>query len=419
MARVLVVGSGGREHALVHALALEGVDVLCAPGSAGISLSATCFSVAATDAHALAELAVGESVDCVVIGPEAAVEAGVPDLIRARGVPVFGPETAAGRLETSKIFSKEFMREFRIPTARFEVVDSVVTTLTAAQRFSPPYVLKADGLAAGKGVYICPSIAELKEAAVALFDKQVLGESGRRALLEEHFRGFELSVLVVTNGEGYEVLPLAQDHKRLLDEDMGPNTGGMGTVAPITVPETLMARIHREVLSPSIQGLKTRGMLYRGVLFVGVMVTDAGPQVLEYNVRFGDPETQVVLPLLDGKWSEVFIQVARGECPLLQWRSEAAACVVVASPGYPDQPEKGVVIVGLEKAGPEGAYWLHAGTQFTSRQEWTASGGRVLNAVAVASDVKGALGKSYGLIEGVHFEGMQYRKDIGKGVGGR
>lgn len=352
--------------------------------------------------------------DCVVIGPEVPLAEGLADDLRQRGLSVFGPSGVAAQLEASKIFAKKFMEEAKVPTAKYTIVSSVEATLAAAGSTSPPYVLKADGLAAGKGVFICKTKDELRAAAHAIFVEKTLGAAGEQAMLEEFQPGYELSYLILTDGKTYQSLPLAQDHKRLLDGDEGPNTGGMGTVAPLQIAPDLHEQIHRDILRPTVALLEKRGMLFRGVVFLGLMMTEKGPMVLEYNVRFGDPETQVLLPLLDGDWADVFSEVAHGRVPSLQWKKQtAAACVVLAAEGYPDHPKKGVAIEGELKSSSLESYFLHAGTQKVGNQQLTVNGGRVLNAMGVGHDIKQALARAYAQAERAYWPGRQMRKDIG------
>lgn len=412
--RFLVLGQGGREHALVRALKYSPsvTEVHASPGSEGISEEALCHKVDWTDGKAVEQFVKKYQFDCVVVGPENYLVAGVADQLRALGVDVVGPSGVAAQLEGSKIFSKEFMVRAGVPTAAYEVVDTVADTLRAAQKFTPPYVLKADGLAAGKGVFLCATIPELKAAAEALFEQKTLGEAGRKALLEQYQEGYELSYLVLTNGSEYQALPVAQDHKRLRDNDEGPNTGGMGVVGPMTVDAGLRARIEESIVRPSVRNLQGSGLLYRGVLYIGVMVTPSGPTVLEYNVRFGDPEAQVIMPLLDGDWGFTFAKLAKGELAELKWKNLQMACVVLASPGYPDAPEKGVAIEGDLGYQSSSSYFLHAGTSKNAGQ-WVCNGGRVLNSVGLGSSRAEALKAAYAQAKHVSWRGMQMRKDIG------
>lgn len=414
--RFLVLGSGGREHAIVRALknSLSVSEVHASPGSRGISADAICHKVDLTDEKALTSFLKKYSYDCVVVGPETYLAAGVSDVIRAAGVPVVGPSQVAAQLEASKIFCKKFMLEAGVPTAHFEVVESVQATLDLAPQFTPPYVLKADGLAAGKGVVICKNIEELRAAAEDFFDKKVFGIAGSKALLEQFQPGYEISYLILTNGTDYQSLPLAQDHKRLGDGDTGLNTGGMGTVAPYKIDQKLQEQIRELVLEPSVKHLGGSGMLYRGVLFIGLMITPAGPQVLEYNVRFGDPETQSILPLLDGDWGVVFKALSEGTMMPLKWKPLNVACVVMAAPGYPETVEKDVVIEGDLNAQSASSYFLHAGTDKNHDGKWVTSGGRVLNAIGIGSSPQEAIRQAYAQSEKVRWRGLQKRTDIGK-----
>jgi len=328
-------------------------------------------------------------------------------------VQVVGPSQIAAQLEGSKVFAKEFMVNAGVPTAAFEVVEDVAGTLKAAAAFTPPYVLKADGLAAGKGVFLCDTLAELKEAAESLFEKKTLGAAGNKALLEQYQDGFEISYLVLTNGVRSEAMPLAQDHKRLRDDDVGPNTGGMGVVAPLSIDPALREKIETTIVQPTIRHLQGSGLLYRGVLYIGVMVTASGPTVLEFNVRFGDPEAQVIMPLLDGDWGYVFTQLANGELVPMKWKNLHMACVVQAAPGYPDTPEKGVVLEGDVGYQDSSSYFLHAGTAKSPLGQWITNGGRVLNAVGMGSSLKEAIHSAYKQAKHVTWKNMQMRKDIG------
>lgn len=418
--RVLVIGQGGREHALVKALksSLSVSEVHCAPGSAGMASDALCHSLEKTDGARVIELCRRLSFDLVVIGPEVPLAEGLSDELRREGVVVFGPSQAAARLEASKIFSKHFMVRAGIPTAKFCEVSSVDETLRSADQFTPPYVLKADGLAAGKGVFICADREELGRASRSLFEQRALGGAGDRAILEQHQPGWELSYLILTNGEEFEALPLAQDHKRLMDGNDGPNTGGMGTVAPLKINGELDKQIREKVLAPSVATLKSMGLLYRGVLFVGLMITKEGPTVLEFNVRFGDPETQVILPLLDGDWGQVMLAVAKGEMPRLNWHPLHLACVVLAAEGYPEQSKTGVPIQGEIGFQTASSYFLHAGTKKSPEGHWLTGGGRVLNAVGLGSSRSEALQNAYRQAAKVSWPGLQMRSDIGQGEAG-
>lgn len=360
-------------------------------------------------------IAKANDVELVVIGPDNPVAEGLADALRETGLPVFGPSRAAAQLEASKVFAKRFMVAAGIPTARYHEVNSVASTLEAAKEYAAPYVLKADGLAAGKGVFVCKNLQELEASARDVFDKKVFAKAGDVALLEEFSPGYEISCLVLTNGETWEPLVLAADHKRLKEDDQGPNTGGMGAVAPYWIDLALQKRIDAEVLSPTFKRMKEMNLFYRGVLYVGLMITNEGPSVLEFNARFGDPEAQVVLPLLDGDWGQAFKDVAQGRVPLLKWKNSAAACVVLAAEGYPEAPKKGVRIQGDLVKDSDDTYFLHAGT---ARKDgaWTTDGGRVLNAVGLGRDVRAAVAKAYEQAERAQWPGRQMRTDIGARV---
>jgi phosphoribosylamine--glycine ligase len=412
--KVLVLGSGGREHALVKALkaAPSVSEVHAAPGSDGMKAMAVVHGVALSQKEELARLHESFAFDLVVIGPDQALADGLSDFFRDLGVPVFGPSREGARLEWSKSFAKDFMRSAGLPAARDKIVTSVEEVKEAMAEFPSPWVLKADGLALGKGVYICASPQELSLAAEEIFVQKKFGESGRAAVLEEFKPGWELSVHVLTDGKDYQIFPYAQDHKRLLDENKGPNTGGMGTVAPVPVDPELHRKIEKLVVAPAVAEIGRRGIFYRGVLFIGLMIHKGEPVVLEFNARFGDPEAQVFLPLLDGDWGEVFLSVAEGRCPRLKWKNLAATCVVMAAPGYPEAPRKGVAIRG-DLSGDSQRYFLHAGTR-QAGQGFVTSGGRVLNAVGLGADLSMARANAYGLTDQVTWDGVVMRSDIGR-----
>ncbi len=412
--KVLVLGQGGREHAIVRELrkskAVTALHVL--PGNSGMTQEAVCHLTSDVTEARIAKLLTQEAFDLVVIGPEAYLANGVSDFIRSQGVPVFGPSLEASNLESSKIFAKQFMEAEGIPTARARVVESVAEVMEALGEFEPPYILKADGLAAGKGVFICRDREELLSAARSIFEENSLGEAGRRALLEAHLKGIEVSVMgLVSQGE-WQSLPIAQDFKRLKEKDQGPNTGGMGALAPIHLDSTLNDIMRRDIIQPTLRGIESRGMLYRGVLYIGIMVTPSGPQVLEYNVRFGDPEAQVLLPLVHGDWAEIFAGVAKGTLPEVKIKNQLhTACVVLAAPGYPSHPQKGVCIKGDPWSQSEHSYFLHAGT-YRDHDQWVTAGGRVLNAIGVGATRNEAISRAYEQAQKVSWEGLQFRRDI-------
>lgn len=435
--RVLVIGQGGREHAIVRQIAqnssIETVYVV--PGSDGIAgtpkVECVSLSLDPSGFSAFAAFAKEHRIDLVVIGPEQPLADGLADFARAAGLRVFGPSREGARLEASKIHAKELMKASGVRTARSFVVKTVAETLAAAAVFRPPYVLKADGLAAGKGVFIEKTLEGLKSAAHFLFEEKGLGVAGESALLEEFSPGEELSFLVLTNGKGFISMPVARDHKRLLDDDEGPNTGGMGVVAPIPMEDGLLEKIERDVVAPVIREIEKRGFLFRGVLYFGLMLTPEGPSVLEFNTRFGDPEAQVLMTLLDENagpsWVNVLTEIADGKLPVAIWsETRSVACLVLAAEGYPDQPKKGVAISGLDFNGElkamttresEASYVIHAGTKRGPSGGFVTNGGRVLNVVAYSDrGLQTVLQLAYAAAEKILWTGRQIRRDIGRSV---
>jgi len=414
---ILVIGSGGREHAVVKALSESPSlpKIYCAPGNAGIASQATLLKLDVKKHDEVSKVCAENKIDLVFIGPEDPLVDGLADSLRDNGILVFGPSKAAARLEGSKIFAKEFMKKAGVPTAKAVTVSTVEATMKSAQNFSAPYILKADGLAAGKGVFICKTEAELRLAAQHLFELKSLGRAGETALLEQNLPGYELSFLLLTDGESFSALPLAQDHKRLLNEDKGPNTGGMGTVAPMKISEELYQKIISKVVEPSVRQIKKENFIFRGVLFIGVMVVDNEPYVLEYNVRFGDPETQVILPLIENDLAQVLYDVSNCQLQPLKFSHKTAFCIVNAAEGYPDKPKRNVPVrlPDLKNDSYLSSYILHAGTALDERGHLVSNGGRVLNIVAVADSREQARENAYKLNELVEMQGRQFRSDIG------
>jgi phosphoribosylamine---glycine ligase len=411
--KILVVGSGGREHALVWRLAKGGHTVIAAPGNPGIAELAACHDVKVMDLDGQVALAVREQVDLVVVGPEAPLVAGLADRLRAAGVLTFGPGVQGAQLEGSKVFTKELFARHGIPTAAFAACATLAEAEAAIAKLGGDVVVKADGLAAGKGVYVCDSADEAVAAARALLEERKLGEAGARIVIEQKIRGREVSILALTDGTHLEVLAPAEDHKTIYDGDRGPNTGGMGTVSPAWVSDELLARIHREVLVPTVKGLAAEGIDYRGVLYAGLMIDDAGtPWTLEYNCRFGDPETQPVMMRLEGDLGAVLAGAAAGQMPTgaLTWDRRAAVCVVLAAANYPETPRSGDVITGAVDS--DDVVVFHAGTAKKDGKLVTA-GGRVLGVTALGDGVEGARARAYDAVSRIHFDGMQLRRDIG------
>ena len=415
MMNILVLGKGGREHALVRALinSPQVNQVFVFPGRVGFEPQSTCFLNQSLEKNTLKKLIEEKNLKLVVIGPEKELADGWSDFFRSLNVLVFGPSQEAAQLESSKLFAKRFMASAGVLTSEFEEINSVEKAVTTCARFDFPVVLKVDGLAAGKGVFICHNKEELKESARLVFEKKIFGSAGEKAFLETFQKGEELSVFVLTNGSDYKLLPFARDYKKIKDGNQGPNTGGMGAFAPYIVSSDLQKSIEEQVVQPSIKGMMDHKLFYRGILYIGLMIVNETPIVLEYNIRFGDPEAQVLLPLLDGDWAEVFLSVSKGDLPALNWKkNHFAACVVLAGEGYPSQPITGVPIEGDMGFESPDSYFLHAGTKKTDRG-WFTDGGRVLNALGLGKTKEEAVRRAYEQAKGVHWPGMQVRSDIG------
>jgi len=416
--KVLVIGSGGREHALVWKLRQSPrvSQVYCAPGNGGIANDAECLPADVKNLDSLLALANRMRPDLTVVGPELPLTLGVVDEFTARGWPIFGPTKAAAELESSKIFAKQFLQRHHIPTAHYAICNSLDEVHRALPHFHAPIVVKADGLAAGKGVVICKSKEEAATVASEMLSGKMLGDAGTRVVLEECLKGEELSFLVFSDGERVVPLVAAQDHKRIGDGDTGPNTGGMGALSTAgMLDEPMKSWLVQHIARPVVAGMKAEGREYKGVLYCGLMMTAKGPMVLEFNCRFGDPETQPILMRLESDLVEAIEASIEGRVSDgdFRWSPEAAVCVVVASGGYPGTFEAGKKIIGLDEAGQvEGAKVFHAGTNQRDHGYFTA-GGRVLGVTARAGDLKTAVSRAYEAVGRIGFEGAYFRKDIG------
>jgi len=417
--KVLLVGGGGREHALAWKLAQSPrlTRLYAAPGNPGIAAHADCVPVRDTDLDELVALARRERVELAVIGPEVPLSLGLRDRLSDAGVPVFGPSQSAARLESSKAFAKDLMARYGIPTARFRVFQDADAAKRFCRELGAPLVIKADGLAAGKGAMVCATLPEADAAIRLCLDEDAFGAAGRTVVVEEFMTGEEASFFVITDGASALPLPAAQDHKAIFDDDRGPNTGGMGAYTPAPVmDEAMTGRVMEEIVTPTLAAMAKEGAPYAGVLFVGLMIGPDGPRVVEFNCRFGDPECQAILPRLDEDLLPVFEAVAsgRGLPASLRWRREASVCVVLASPGYPGTPRAGLPIEGVEAAAAlPGVNVFHAGTALRDGALLTA-GGRVLGVQTLGGDIRAAMERAYDAVGRIRFEGMQFRHDIGR-----
>jgi len=417
--KILMIGSGGREHALIKKL-LESPKVekiYCAPGNGGIACDAENVNISAMDIEGVVNFSKENKIDLVFVAPDDPLAAGMVDALEAEGIRAFGPKKAAAEIEASKVFSKNLMKKYGIPTADYQVFDNSKDAIDyVVNNNMAPVVVKADGLALGKGVLICQTVEDAKAAIHSIMDDKKFGESGSRVVIEEFLTGPEVSVLSFTDGKCVKPMVSSKDHKRALDGDKGLNTGGMGTISPNPYYTDEMAEICRKtIFEPTIEAMNKEGRTFKGCLYFGLMLTPKGPKVIEYNARFGDPETQVVLPRLETDLVDICEAVIDGTLGDLdiKWKKGAAACVVMASGGYPESYKKGIEMSGLdEKGGVEGAIVYHAGTKLENGKFYT-NGGRVLGVTAVDDTLEGALKKAYDAVEKISFEGAHYRKDIG------
>lgn len=414
--KVLVIGSGGREHALCWKIAQHpDTEVYIAPGNPGMLDVATLVNIKVDDIPTLVDFAKAEAIDLTVVGPELPLTLGIVDAFQAEGLACFGPGKDAARLEGSKAFSKELMKKYGIPTAAFDTFTDVDAAKAFVDEIGVPCVVKADGLAAGKGVIICMTREEADKAIEDMLKAHAFGEASATIVIEEYMEGPEVSVLAFADGK--HVLPMvsAQDHKRIFDGDKGPNTGGMGAYSPAPVyTEALSEEVNKTIIEPTIAAMAAEGTPFTGILYTGLMLTEKGPRVLEYNVRFGDPETQPIMVRMKSDIVDLFQACLDGTLDQaeLEWYDEAAVCVIMASGGYPASSEKGVPINGLDDITPEEAIVFHSGTAVKDDQVVT-NGGRVLGVTAKDTTIKGAIDKAYAAVEKIHFDHMQFRRDIG------
>jgi phosphoribosylamine--glycine ligase len=417
--KVLVVGGGGREHALVWKVAQSPkvLKVYCAPGNAGISEQAEIVPIKANDLNGLLEFAMKEKIDLTVVGPEEPLTRGIVDLFESKGLFIFGANKRAAEIEGSKAFAKEMMKKYHIPTAFYEVFDNRDEAVKYIRKQNVPIVVKADGLAAGKGVIVCKTIEETVQSVDKIMVEKVFGEAGNRVVIEEYLVGEEASYIAFTDGK--TILPLAssQDHKPIYDEDQGPNTGGMGAYSPApVVTDEVHERIIEKILRPIIYGMGEEGRPYKGVLYAGLMIQNGEPKVLEFNARFGDPETQPILMRMKGDIVPILEACMKGTLSQrkIEWDNRASVCVVMSSKGYPGDYQRGKVIRGLKEVSQmEGIFVFHAGTALKDGQMIT-NGGRVLGVTGLGEDIPRAIEKTYQAVKKISWEGVHYRNDIGK-----
>lgn len=416
--KILLIGSGGREHALAWKINQSPLTkkLYCAPGNGGIADIAECVDIQANEIDQLLAFAKKNKIDLTVVGPEAPLVEGIVDVFEEAGLKIFGPNKMAAQLEGSKVLAKEFLQRCNIPTAQFRVYNRIDEAKDFLTRARFPLVIKADGLASGKGVFICKDILAAEEALNQIMKQKIFQDAGKQVIIEECLEGEEASILVISDGNDYVILESSQDHKRLFDDDLGPNTGGMGAYSPAPViDEDILEKIDTRIIDPTIRGMKRDGAPFKGVLYVGLMLTQDGPFVLEYNVRFGDPETQAVIPRLKTDIVKIFQASCDGKMKKMQleWEDKACVCVVMSSGGYPGEYEKGKEIHGLDKIiNSAERIIFHAGTEKKGENILT-SGGRVLGVTALGEGISKAIGNAYEAVEQINFEKCFFRRDIG------
>lgn len=412
--RILVIGRGGREHTIIWALKKSPSvkEVYCAPGNAGIAQIAECVAIDEHSFDELGQFAMDHAIDLVVVGPEDPLFAGAVDFFEAKGIPVFGPRKNAAIIEGSKVFTKDLMKKYDIPTAAYESFDEYAAARDYLHKQGVPIVIKADGLAAGKGVTVAMTMEQAEQALKEIMVDKVFGEAGAQVVIEEFLQGQEMSILAFVDGQVVRPMVPAQDHKPVFDQDQGPNTGGMGTYSPVPhIPQSIVDEAIRTILQPTADAMVSEGRPFRGVLYAGLMITEKGPKTIEFNCRFGDPETQVVLPRLDTDLVDIFFATINGRLKDMDicWKEESAVCIVLASGGYPGPYKKGIAIHGLDQV--EGSVVFHAGTASADGDVVT-NGGRVLGVTAIGKDLEEARRIAYADVQRIEFEGKHYRTDI-------
>lgn len=412
--RILVIGRGGREHTIIWALKKSPSvkEVYCAPGNAGIAQIAECVAIDEHSFDELGQFAMDHAIDLVVVGPEDPLFAGAVDFFEAKGISVFGPRKNAAIIEGSKVFTKDLMKKYDIPTAAYESFDEYAAARDYLHKQGVPIVIKADGLAAGKGVTVATTMEQAEQALKEIMVDKVFGEAGAQVVIEEFLQGQEMSILAFVDGQVVRPMVPAQDHKPVFDQDQGPNTGGMGTYSPVPhIPQSIVDEAIRTILQPTADAMVSEGRPFRGVLYAGLMITEKGPKTIEFNCRFGDPETQVVLPRLDTDLVDIFFATINGRLKDMDicWKEESAVCIVLASGGYPGPYKKGIAIHGLDQV--EGSVVFHAGTASADGDVVT-NGGRVLGVTAIGKDLEEARRIAYADVQRIEFEGKHYRTDI-------
>lgn len=416
---ILVVGGGGREHALIWRLKKSPrvKKIYCAPGNGGIAQDVEVVPIAADDLSALLQFSKREKIDLCLVGPELPLTLGIADLFEKERIPLFGPRREAARLEGSKVFTKQILREFSVPTARFEVFSDHDRAVDFLNTQAYPLVIKVDGLAAGKGVLVCKDRQAATAGLRSIFKEKSFGEAGHQVVIEEFLAGREVSFQAFVDGESLLPMDSVQDHKRVGDRDTGPNTGGMGAFSPATfLTEALQAQVIEEILKPTLRGLRQRGILFKGVLYAGLMLTPSGPKLLEYNVRFGDPECQSLVVRMEDDLVDLIEATLSGQLSgrRMHWSARSSVCVVMAAHGYPEDPQKGDQISGLELASLPETVIFHAGTR-REKEKLVTHGGRVLGVTSLGKDLRQAMERAYDACEKIYWRGVHYRHDIGGG----